>query len=209
MVETAHIGGLLAAYLLGSIPAAYIAGRLRGMDLRQHGSGNLGATNVYRVLGTSVAVAVFLFDAAKGALPVLLLPRLIPGGNPRLWAMAYGLAAILGHVRPIFLLWKGGGKGVATSAGVFAALAPLPTLIALTLWGLVLKLSGYMSLASLTGALVLPIAILVVDGLHNPLLPVSIGVSLFVFWTHRANLGRLRRGEESRLVRGVRREEAR
>ena len=208
-MDITHLGGLVVAYLLGSIPAAYIAGRMRGIDLRQHGSGNLGATNVYRVLGAKVAVAVFLFDAAKGALPVLFLPRLIAEGNPRLWALAYGLAAILGHVRPIFLLWKGGGKGVATSAGVFAAIAPLPALIALTLWALVLKMSGYMSLASLTGAVTLPLAILLLDGIHNPILPVSVGVSAFVFWTHRANLGRLRRGEESRVTRGTRREEAR
>ena len=208
-MDITYLGGLVVAYLLGSIPAAYIAGRMRGIDLRQHGSGNLGATNVYRVLGARVAVAVFLFDAAKGALPVLLLPRLIAGGNPGWWALAYGLAAILGHVRPIFLLWKGGGKGVATSAGVFAAIAPLPALIALTLWALVLKMSGYMSLASLTGAVTLPLAILLLDGIHNPILPVSVGVSAFVFWTHRANLGRLRRGEESRVTRGTRREEAR
>lgn len=203
-----HLGGLLVAYLLGSIPAAYIAGRIAGVDLRQHGSGNLGATNVYRVLGAKVAVCVFLFDAAKGALPVLLLPGMIGGGDPRLWAMAYGLAAIFGHVRPIFLLWKGGGKGVATSAGVFAALAPLPTLVALTLWALVLWLSGFMSLASLTGAVVLPLALLVLDGPRNPILLVAVAVSTFVFWTHRANLGRLVRGEESRVTRGARRRES-
>lgn len=204
-----HILGLVAAYVVGSIPAAYVAGRMvRGIDLRQHGSGNLGATNVYRVLGRGVAVAVLLFDAAKGALPVLLLPRLIPGGDPLLWAIGYGLAAIVGHVRPIFLLWKGGGKGVATSSGVFAALAPLPMLVTFVVWVVVLWGSGYVSLASLSAALVLPLAILAMTGPRSPLFGVALVVAGFVFWTHRANIGRLRRGEESRFSRKTRTETA-
>ncbi len=204
-----HILGLIAAYVVGSIPAAYVAGRMvRGIDLRQHGSGNLGATNVYRVLGPRVAVAVLLFDAAKGALPVLLLPRLIPGGDPLLWAIAYGLAAIVGHVRPVFLLWKGGGKGVATSSGVFAALAPLPMLVTVVVWGAVLWASGYVSLASLSAAAVLPLAILAMAGPRSPLFGVALVVGGFVFWTHRANIGRLRRGEESRFSRKTRTETA-
>lgn len=204
-----HILGLVAAYVVGSIPAAYVAGRMvRGIDLRQHGSGNLGATNVYRVLGRGVAVAVLLFDAAKGALPVLLLPRLIPGGDPLLWAIGYGLAAIVGHVRPVFLLWKGGGKGVATSSGVFAALAPLPMLVTFVVWVVVLWGSGYVSLASLSAALVLPLAILAMTGPRSPLFGVALVVAGFVFWTHRANIGRLRRGEESRFSRKTRTETA-
>src|SRR5687767_15565797 len=92
--------GLAIAYLLGSIPAAYIAGRLaRGIDLREHGSGNLGATNAYRVLGAKVASVVMAFDAGKGALPVLLFPRLIAVAHPELWAIAFGLAAIVGQDR--------------------------------------------------------------------------------------------------------------
>src|SRR5574338_1566476 len=145
--------GILIAYLLGGIPAAYLAGRLlKGIDLRRHGSGNLGATNVYRVLGAKVAVAVLLFDAAKGAVPVLWFPRLsgLTGSAATAWAIAFGIAAIVGHVRPVFLLWNGGGKGVATAAGVFGALAPAAIGIALTAWLIVLVVSGYMSLASLT-----------------------------------------------------------
>ncbi len=199
--------GLVLAYLAGSIPAAYIAGKVtRGIDLRQHGSGNLGATNVYRVLGAKVAVAVLLFDAAKGAVPVLWFPRLI---TPRvsdpsaltLWAIAFGIAAIVGHVRPIFLLWKGGGKGVATASGVFGALAPAAIGIVLLVWLGVLVVSGYMSLASLAGAAVLPVAIAVMGGLRSPLFAVSVVVAVFVFWTHRSNIGRLRRGEEPRFGR--------
>ncbi len=199
--------GLVLAYVAGSIPAAYIAGKLtKGIDLRQRGSGNLGATNVYRVLGAKVAAAVLLFDAAKGAIPVLWFPRLFNADTTdartlTLWSIAYGIAAIAGHVRPIFLLWKGGGKGVATASGVFGALAPAAIGVTLIVWFLVLVISGYMSLASLAGAAVLPLAIVMVAGVRSPLLPVSIVVAAFVFWTHRANIGRLRRGEEPRFGR--------
>jgi glycerol-3-phosphate acyltransferase PlsY len=197
--------GLAVAYLLGSIPAAYIAGRVvKGIDLRQHGSGNLGATNVYRLLGGRVAAAVLLFDAAKGALPVALLPRLLPSDRPLLWAIAYGVAAIAGHVRPIFLLWKGGGKGVATAAGVFAALVPVPALVAAVVWALVLWASGYVSLASLGAAAVLPVAVGALLGPVSPLFYLALLVGVFVFWTHRANIGRLRRGEEHRFGRRAR-----
>ena len=199
--------GLLLAYVVGSIPAAYVAGRVvKGIDLREHGSGNLGATNVYRLLGAKVAATVLLFDAAKGALPVRLLPALlVPASaspDERLaWAVAYGVAAIAGHVRPVFLLWKGGGKGVATAAGVFAALAPLPVLAAVVVFVAVLAASGYVSLASLTAAAVLPVAVASLLGAASPLFIVSILVGAFVFWTHRANIGRLRRGEEHRFGR--------
>jgi len=196
--------GLALAYLAGSIPAAYIAGRVtRGIDLRQHGSGNLGATNVYRVLGAPVAVAVLLFDAAKGAVPVLWLPRLcgLTGPAATEWAIAFGIAAIAGHVKPVFLLWKGGGKGVATASGVFGALAPAAIGVTLVVWFLVLVISGYMSLASLAGAAALPLAILVLVGVRSPLFAVSVVVAAFVFWTHRSNIGRLRRGEEPRFGR--------
>jgi len=199
--------GLVLAYVAGSIPAAYIAGKVtRGIDLRQHGSGNLGATNVYRVLGAKVAVVVLLFDAAKGAVPVLWFPRLIAppvsdAGTLTLWAIGFGIAAIIGHVRPVFLLWKGGGKGVATASGVFGALAPAAIAVTLLVWLGVLVISGYMSLASLAGAVVLPVAIAVMGGLRSPLFAVSIVVAAFVFWTHRSNIGRLRRGEEPRFGR--------
>ena len=199
--------GLVLAYVAGSIPAAYIAGKVtRGIDLRQHGSGNLGATNVYRVLGAKTAIAVLLFDAAKGAVPVLWFPRFLglDRAGPQtatLWAIAFGIAAIVGHVRPVFLLWKGGGKGVATASGVFGALAPAAIGITVVVWFAVLVLSGYMSLASLVGAVVLPIAIAVLRGIRSPLFAVSVVVAAFVFWTHRSNIGRLRRGEEPRFGR--------
>ena len=199
--------GLVLAYLAGSIPAAYIAGKVtKGIDLRQHGSGNLGATNVYRVLGAKIAIIVLLFDAAKGAIPVSWFPRLLspPPADAHaatLWAIAFGIAAIVGHVRPVYLLGKGGGKGVATAAGVFGALAPVAIGITLVMWLAVLVVSGYMSLASLTGAVTLPIAIAVLIGVRSPMFAVSVLVAVFVFWTHRSNIGRLRRGEEPRFGR--------
>ena len=192
--------GLVLAYLLGSIPSAYIAGRAgKGIDLREHGSGNLGATNVYRLMGWKVAAAVLLVDGAKGALPVLLFPGWFHATPSLNWAIGYGIAAIIGHVRSVFLLWKGGGKGVATAAGVFLALAPLPMGIALLSWIAVLLISGYVSLASLVSAALLAALLVFFEGIRSPLAIVGIGLAAFVFYTHRANIGRLRRGEEHRF----------
>lgn len=200
----AAAAGIIASYLLGSIPAAYIAGKSRGVDLRKHGSGNLGATNVIRVLGTRIGIAVFLFDMAKGALPVYLFPRLIPAPDmpmqdPVVFGILCGVAAIVGHVRPIYLGFGKGGKGVATAAGVFLALAPLQTLITLVVFAAVLLTSGYVSLGSLTSAVALPILLGATVGVRSPLFAISILVALFVFWTHRANIRRLRAGEEHRF----------
>ena len=188
------------SYLIGSIPAAYLAGKLtRGIDLREHGSGNLGATNVYRVLGPRIALVVLLVDALKGAVPVLVFPGLTAASRPDLWAIAYAVAAILGHVRSVFLLWRGGGKGVATAAGAFMALSPLPSLVALGVFVIALLAWGYVSLGSLSAAVALPVMIALREGVRSPLFAVSAVVAAFVFWTHRANIARLRRGEEPRF----------
>jgi acyl phosphate:glycerol-3-phosphate acyltransferase len=197
----APIIGVIIAYLAGSIPSAYIAGRARGVDLRQHGSGNLGATNVVRVLGAKIGAAVFIADFLKGFLPVYFLPIVADTLQPEVWALIYGAAAILGHVKPIFLLGRGGGKGVATASGVFTALAPIPMLISMALWIVVFSISRYVSLASLFGAAVLPIAIYAFHrDAQSPVFIASVIIAAFVFWTHRANIGRLRRGEEHRFV---------
>jgi glycerol-3-phosphate acyltransferase PlsY len=134
-------------------------------------------------------------------LPVLLLPARINSSNPQLWAMAFGVAAVLGHVRPIFLLGKGGGKGVATAGGVFLGLAPLPTFIAAMMFAVVLGITRISSVSSLSAAITLPIALLVRDGPKSPLFLVSLAVMLLVIWTHRSNIARLRRGEEPRIGR--------
>ncbi|MFN8581895.1 MAG: glycerol-3-phosphate 1-O-acyltransferase PlsY [Gemmatimonadaceae bacterium] len=194
--------GLLAAYLLGSIPSALIAGRLvKGIDLREHGSGNLGATNVLRTLGAGVAIPVLLFDALKGALPVYFFPRVLNASPADWWAVGYGIAAIVGHVRPIYLRGRGGGKGVATAAGVIAALAPVPFAIAFGVFVVAVALSRFVSLGSLLGAAVLPFAMLTRYPPTSPQVLLGVFTAGFVTWTHRANIGRLRRGEESRLGR--------
>jgi len=193
---------VVLAYVLGSIPAAHIAGRAHGIDLRKQGSGNLGATNVVRVLGWKTGVAVFLFDAAKGALPVLLFPRWSTGEfHPELLALAYGIAAIAGHVRPVFLKFGKGGKGVATASGVFVGLAPIPMLVSFAAFVAVVLVSGYVSLGSLVSAVVLVAMLGYTVGVASPKFIVSVLLAAFVFWTHRANIGRLRRGEEHRFGR--------
>lgn len=193
--------GVVLAYLAGSIPFAYLAGRLRGIDLRAHGSGNLGATNVVRVLGPRIGGAVFTLDVAKGALPVFLLPAATGTAGHPWWPIGFGVAAILGHVRPVWFLGKGGGKGVATAAGVFLALAPLAMAVTFAVWLVVVLATRYVSLASLCAAAILPIAVAFTLGARTTIFAVSVVVAAFVFWTHRANIERLRRGEEHRFGR--------
>jgi glycerol-3-phosphate acyltransferase PlsY len=197
----APLVGVIISYLAGSIPSAYLAGKARGVDLRQHGSGNLGATNVVRVLGPRIGAVVFIADLLKGFLPVYLLPAYTETLRPEIWALVYGAAAIIGHVKPVFLLGRGGGKGVATASGVFLALALVPMLVAQAIWIVVFYFTRYVSLASLLAAAALPLAVLF--WFRDPSSPVfiaSVIIAAFVFWTHRANIGRLRRGEEHRFV---------
>lgn len=201
---TELVAAIVASYLLGSIPAAYLAGKSRGIDLRKHGSGNLGATNVIRVLGTKIGLLVFAVDMAKGAIPVALFPRWVPAtalpmGSATIAGILCGIAAIIGHVRPIYLKFGRGGKGVATAAGVFLALAPIQTMLALLIFAVVLLSSGFVSLGSLTSAAMLPILLGVTVGVRSPLFAISVIVAIFVFWTHRANIVRLRNGVEHRF----------
>jgi glycerol-3-phosphate acyltransferase PlsY len=192
---------LLAAYAVGSIPAAYLAGKSRGIDLRKHGSGNLGATNVFRVLGPRIGVAVFVFDMLKGAIPVLYFWRWV---DPALTSSVIvqilcGIAAIAGHVRPLWLGFSKGGKGVATAGGVFLALAPIETSLALVAFAVTLLASGYVSLGSLVAATLLPVLLFIRDGARSPLFIVCACITVFVFWMHRANIERLRQGTENRF----------
>ena len=190
--------GVAIGYLAGSIPFAYLAGKAKGIDLRQHGSGNLGATNAIRVLGPRIGGLVYLGDTLKGMLPALLLPLAIDASRPDLWAIAFGVAAIVGHVKPIFLMGQGGGKGVATAGGVFFGLAWLPALIALVAFVIVVATTRMVSAGSLTAALVLPLSILLVKGPHA-LFVISSAVSLLVIWMHRGNITRIAHGTEPRI----------
>lgn len=188
---------VLLAYVLGATPTSYVVGRVGyGLDLRDHGSGNLGATNVFRVLGWKAALPVVLVDVAKGWLPVALFP-LWDGAAAGTWALAYGTAAIVGHVFSVWVRFRG-GKGVATSAGVFTALAPWATLIALVVWVATVALTRIVSLGSLLAAAALPPAVHL-TGEPRPEVWLAIGLAAFVVYAHRSNIGRLLRGEENRF----------
>lgn len=192
---------LALAYLLGATPTSYWVGKaFHGIDLREHGSGNLGATNALRVLGWKSALPVVLLDTLKGFVPVWLFAELAGAGFG--WTLAYGAAAILGHM---FSLWVGfrGGKGMATSAGAFLALAPTAVLINFGVWLALTFGTGYVSLASIVAAIALPplIAVTPHQG-GDTLLWFATPLAVFVVWKHRANIGRLMRGEENRFRRG-------
>jgi glycerol-3-phosphate acyltransferase PlsY len=191
---------VLLSYLLGAIPTSHwVARAVYGMDLRQHGSGNLGATNVYRVLGWKAALPVMLVDVGKGFVPAWLFPRV--DGAVWTWALAYGTAAVLGHVYSLFVRFKG-GKGVATSGGVLLGLAPWGVLVGFAVWALVVFTTRIVSLGSILAAVSVPIALLFLPSEGGrPLLAFTIALALFVTWAHRANIGRLMRGEEHRFGR--------
>lgn len=196
---------LVLAYVMGSFPSAYLAGRLlKGVDLRTMGSGNLGATNVYRNLGSRAAVAVLLLDGLKGALPVALLPgmlaaRFVPTDTAALgWALLVGIAAILGHAKPLFLLWRGGGKGVATASGVFAVIAPVGFLVSFLVFLLVAWRTRIVSLGSILSAAALPPVLALSQGPRSPVFVAGCAISVFVIWSHRKNIARLRQGTEPR-----------
>ena len=193
---------LSLAYLVGCIPTSFVVGKaVRGIDLRKHGSGNLGATNAFRVLGWRAAVPILLFDTFKGWAPAALFPHW--DTNTGLdWALVYGAAAVIGHAFSIFVTFRG-GKGVATGAGVFLALAPVAVLAALAVWGALVLLTGFVSLGSIIASALLPALIALTVG-TGATFWLSIGVAAFVVYGHRKNVGRLLRGEEHRFGRRAR-----
>jgi len=191
---------ILAAYLLGATPTSYIAGKLgRGIDLREHGSKNLGATNVYRILGWKYAIPVALFDIAKGAIPVLFFPRWVGAGFAHPWLpVVLGGAAVLGHMFSPYVSFKG-GKGVATAAGMFLALAPVAVLLAILVWGLCLWLTGYVSLSSIVAVLTVPISISLLQPGSTYTFWASVLLVALIIFAHRRNISRLVAGTESRF----------
>jgi glycerol-3-phosphate acyltransferase PlsY len=194
---------LALSYLLGATPTSYWVGRaVHGLDLREHGSGNLGATNAFRVLGWKSALPVVFVDIAKGYVPAAMFGQLAGVGFP--WTLAFGTAAIFGHM---FSVWVGfkGGKGMATSAGAFLALAPWAVLGGLIVWLVLAFGTGYVSLASIAAAALLPVFIgLTPHEGGTTLVGFSSALALFVIVKHRTNIGRLLRGEENRFRRGSR-----
>ncbi|HVM75646.1 MAG TPA: glycerol-3-phosphate 1-O-acyltransferase PlsY [Candidatus Saccharimonadales bacterium] len=189
---------LVAAYLLGSIPFGLLFAKvLGGKDVRRHGSGNIGATNVSRVAGPLAGILTLIFDTLKGALPVLAAGRLF--GHNATALMLAGLAALVGHCFPVWLKFRG-GKGVATALGVFGALSPAATLAALVVFALTLVFWQYVSLASLAAAAAMPLLIYFLWApRHAPPLIISLGTLLataIIFFNHNSNLQRLTQGTE-------------
>lgn len=184
---------IVAAYLLGSIPSGYLAGRTRGIDIRTVGSRNVGATNVFRTLGKGIGIAVMGADIAKGAAAVLLADAL--AGDR--WAVLAAAAAMAGHVWPVWLRFRG-GKGVAVGAGAAAALTPIPFAILFAAWILIVLLTRYVSVASiLCAAAYAPLAW--AFGAPWPTIVFAGVASAAVIWLHRRNIQRLARGTELRL----------
>lgn len=191
-----------AGFFLGSIPFGLFIGRaVKGIDIREHGSKNIGATNVFRVVGKKWGILVFLLDALKGSVAVCLPAFAFPELKDTPWPLFSGIFSILGHTFSPWLAFKG-GKGVAASLGVFLTAAPVPAGLTFALWILVFAAIHIISAASLAAALAFPL-VCFLTARHTPLFPslfpVSLLLMVFIFYTHRANLARLRKGEEKRL----------
>jgi glycerol-3-phosphate acyltransferase PlsY len=195
---------ILAAYLLGSIPSAVWIGKMiYGIDVRQHGSGNAGATNVIRVLGYKAGIPVMLIDILKGWLAVQLpLWISVPGITEEMLIyirIGAALAAVLGHVYPVYVGFKG-GKGVGTIAGAGISLFPLSLLIVLGVFIVVLATTHFVSLSSIVASLAFPFVVFFLIGIRHPgLIALSIVVAVFIPATHRKNINRLLKGEENKF----------
>ena len=192
----------LGAFLLGSIPTGYLVARAKGIDIRQHGSGNIGATNVFRTLGKPLGIFVFVFDALKGFAAVWLALKF---GGPSAWpGIIAAVAVIAGHNYTPWLGFKG-GKGIATSAGVLIALMPWAVLAIALVWFAVFFATRYVSLASISAAAALPVAVGALwfygCGGNGPLLGFSVLIAALAIWRHRSNIERLMAGTEHRFDR--------
>ena len=200
---------VLISYLLGSIPAGYLAGRIAGIDIRHAGSGNIGATNVTRVLGKRYGYPVFVVDFLKGlmavSISILVEKRVQPVLVPtELLGIVAAISCVIGHSFPVWLSFKG-GKGVATSMGALFGLVPFVALIGVAVWVITFEMTRYVSVASMTATLAVPISILILMPLKQTgeaaLLYFSIGLAALVIFRHRSNLCRLVRGTEPRFKR--------
>ena len=204
----------IAAYLLGSIPWGFLAGKARGIDIRTAGSGNIGATNAFRILGKTAGTIVLVFDGLKGWLAVSFLPeiahRIFPATSwtletQELLRITAGVVVILGHNYTCWLKFKG-GKGIATSAGVLAALVPWTFIIALMTWVIVCVLTRYVSVASIVAAVALPFATLWAHFKWGPpytilMIVIASLMSALAIYKHKANIFRLMNGTENKIGR--------
>jgi glycerol-3-phosphate acyltransferase PlsY len=200
---------VIASYLLGSIPFGYLAGRMAGIDIRNCGSGNVGATNVIRTLGKGYGYPVFALDFLKGLgavkTSILIATRMQSEWNsPEMFGIAAAISSVLGHSFPLWLRFKG-GKGVATSGGALFGLAPVAALVGVAIWIVTFWLTRYVSVASIVAAAALPFVILITTWLSRTtgklLFYSSLCLAAVVIWRHRSNLSRLIHGTEPRFNR--------
>jgi glycerol-3-phosphate acyltransferase PlsY len=200
---------VIASYLLGSIPFGYLAGRMAGIDIRNCGSGNVGATNVIRTLGKGYGYPVFALDFLKGLgavkMSILIATRMQSEWNPpEMFGIVAAISSVLGHSFPVWLGFKG-GKGVATSAGALLGLAPVAALVGVAIWIVTFWLTRYVSVASIAAAAALPFVILITTWLSRTtgklLFYSSVCLAVVVIWRHRSNLSRLIHGTEPRFNR--------
>ncbi len=193
--DLGRYGLVLLSYLIGSIPFGLVLGKMKGVDVRRAGSKNIGATNVTRQLGKGLGILTLLGDAGKGVLPMLAVAALLRGrGDVDLWVVFSGGAAFLGHLYPLYLGFKG-GKGVATALGVFFYLNPLAALIDVLIFVGVVYNWGFVSLGSLTAALMMPGLIWLLTG-SLPYTGLASAIGILIWFKHHENIGRLKRGEE-------------
>lgn len=193
---------ILASYLIGAIPFGLLIGRLVGADVRLEGSGNIGATNVGRVLGKKLGILTLLCDVAKGFLPVWGVTFLLgeTAAAKELFIVSCGLATVVGHMFPLYLKFKG-GKGVATALGVFLFISPGSVLISLLVFVAAVAVSGYVSVGSLTASLLIPLWLWLL-GESSAILAVVLAIVFLIWFQHRSNIGRLLRGEEKSWKKG-------
>lgn len=207
---------IVLAYLVGSIPTSIIVSKLvKGIDIRNYGSGNAGGSNVFRILGWKWGVSVILLDAVKGAIAVIVVARLYLDNFPfnnitpfddfTLVQIICGLAAVIGHIWTVFAGFRG-GKGIATALGFMITIITVDMILALAVFVLVVTLSRYISLGSLTAAVSVPIILVIRENIfginipgYNTILPFAIAISLLVIYTHRKNIDRLIKGSERKI----------
>jgi glycerol-3-phosphate acyltransferase PlsY len=193
----AFVTALLLAYLMGSIPFGVLVGELfYHVDVREHGSGNVGTTNVFRVLGKKAGVVVLICDMLKGFIPAFVAAQVWRETNP--WLVIFVAAApVVGHMFSVFLRGRG-GKGVATGAGVVLALVPLAFGVIAVVWVLLILITRYVSLASLVATLLVPVFVIAL-GDPLPYVIAAVLVTVVIFWAHRGNIRRLLKGTENRV----------
>ncbi|MAT38649.1 MAG: acyl-phosphate glycerol 3-phosphate acyltransferase [Ectothiorhodospiraceae bacterium] len=207
---------IILSYLAGSIPTGLLISKwFKGIDIREHGSGNIGSTNVFRILGWKLGIVVQVGDLAKGLFAVLVIARLHFGDMPfnnrtpfedfTVVQILAGVAAVIGHIYPVFLNFKG-GKGINTATGMLVGIAPIDISVVVVIFLIVLFTTGYVSLGSITAATAFPTSLFVRSNIfgveipgYNTLIFFSIGVSLLLIFAHRSNIKRLLNGQESRF----------